>query len=502
MSNTPDLSTTAGKLANLHKQLEEAQVASTARQRVEYILDSGSFVEVDALAKHRSTSFGLDKTHPVSDGVVTGYGTINGIRVCIYSQDRSIFDGSFGEVHGEKILKIVELSIKTGVPLIGIIDSSGPRIPEGIISLSLQTKLLAALTRASGLVPIISVVAGKITGAQSYAALLSDFLVLDHDASLHAEDRISAENYSGDITDRVQEINPDYRASSINDALDWVSELVDFLPLNHRSEAIRTKVSRCNNSSDTDVLPALDTIIPDAPTSPYDMKEIISQLVDEEYFFEIKAEEAQNVLVGFARIEGRTVGITGNQPEHNNGFLTMSAAKKIARFIRVCDSFNIPIISFVDCPGFSYEEKNPVTSGATLAYAQAEASVGKISVITRKSLGSTYTIFGSKDLGTDLCFAWPTAEIAVDDAAQAAKISYAADIEKATASGKDSAEVLAEKTSEYEQKYLTPYSAAEYGLIDAVIPASDTRKHLVEGLRLLDRKFIPSIAKKHGNLPF
>ncbi|MDO4910290.1 MAG: carboxyl transferase domain-containing protein [Corynebacterium sp.] len=502
MTTAPNLNSTAGKLANLEVQLAEAAGAATARERIEYLLDEGSFVEIDALARHRSTAFGLDAQRPATDGVVTGYGTINGTRVCVFSQDRSIFDGRIGEVHGEKILKVIELATKTGVPLISILDGAGSRAAEGIITLDQQAKILAGFTQASGLIPLVTLVLGQNRGPLVYAAALADFLVETAESSLIAynPELLAVTGVAPSAAPNAAK--PHFVAKDCNDGLDWIMELVDFLPLNHRAEAVRTMDHTMEGGINANLDLDLDVLIPDAYTAPYDMRAAFSPILDDAEFFEVQASHAPSVITGFGHIEGRSVGIVATQPGHNSGHIDAAGATKAARFIRTCDAFNIPFVSFIDSPGFAPDGDNPVAAGAALAFAQAEASVGSISVITRKAVGDIYTIFGAKGLGTDLCFAWPTAQIAVDEAIPAATQAYAAEINKKVRKGADRDELTRELTEGYEEKYLTPYSAAEHGLVDAVIPPSQTRGHIVEGLRLLERKFVPSIPKKHGNLPF
>ncbi|MDO4908622.1 MAG: carboxyl transferase domain-containing protein [Corynebacterium sp.] len=499
MTTAPNLNSTAGKLANLEVQLAEAAGAATARERIEKLLDEGSFVEIDALARHRSTAFDMDAQRPATDGVVAGYGTVNGTRVCVFSQDRSIFNGQIGEVHGEKILKVVELATKTGVPLISILDGEGARVAEGIIGLGRGAQILHAYSQASGLIPLVTVVTGSNSGPLIYAAALADFLVMTPEAELIA---INPEHVAGDTIARDADAKAHYEASDMNDALEWVSELIEFLPLNHRAEAVRGLSHHMDGTIVDNMDLELDTLIPDAYTSPYDMRGAFIPVLDDGEFFEVQSTHAPSILAGFGHIEGRSVGIIATQPDHDSGHIDAAGAAKAARFIRTCDAFNIPILEFIDCPGFSPDGINPVAAGSALAYAQAEASVGRISVITRKALGDAYALLGSKGLGTDLCFAWPTAQIAVDEAIAAAQVAYAGDIEKKTRTGGNKEELIADFTEKYEEKFLSPYAAAEYGLVDAVIPPSQTRGHIIEGLRLLDRKFVPTIPKKHGNFPF
>ncbi|WP_029703491.1 acyl-CoA carboxylase subunit beta [Corynebacterium callunae] len=530
---TPDLTTTAGKLSDLRARLSQAYVPmgeaaveqvheagkKTARERIEYLLDDGSFVEVDALARHRSKSFGLDANRPATDGVVTGYGTIDGRKVCIYSQDGTIFDGALGEVYGEKIVKVLDLAIKTGVPLIGISEGAGPRIQEGVVSLGLYSQIFHRNTLASGLVPQISLVMGAATGGNTYSPALSDFVVMvDQNSKMYLTDPetiktvtgadVSAEELGGASTQMATSGNSHFTAAGETEALDWVRELTTYLPSNNRAEAPRVAAevmlgSVVDNINDTDR--ELDSIIPDSPNQPYDMKEVISRVVDGGDFFEIQGNYAANILCGFARVEGRSVGIVTNQPTELAGCLDIKASEKAARFIRTCDAFNIPLIEFVDVPGFlpgtDQEFDGAIRRTAKLLYAYSEATVGKITVITRKSIGAAYCVMGSKDLGADLVFAWPTAEIAVMAASGAVSVIYEKEIKQAETEGQDIDALLQGFEKEYEESHLNPYLAAERGYVDAVIPPSETRGQIIEGLRLLDRKVVNTPAKKHGNIP-
>ena len=496
-TTAPDLTTTAGKLADLRSRLAETNAPmgqaaiershdagkKTARERIEYLLDDDSFVEVDALARHRSKNFGLDAKRPVTDGVVTGYGTIDGRKVCVFSQDGAIFGGALGEVYGEKIVKIMDLAIKTGVPLIGINEGAGARIHEGVVSLGLYSQIFFRNTQASGVIPQISLIMG-------------------------AGEEVTQEELGGANTHMSMSGTSHYTASDDADALDWTRELVSYLPSNNRAEAPRAEAdimvgSIKENINDSDL--ELDTLIPDSPNQPYDMKDVITRVVDDGDFLEIQEGYAENVLIGFGRVEGRSVGIVANQPMQFAGCLDIKASEKAARFVRTCDAFNIPIIEFVDVPGFlpgtSQEYDGIIRRGAKLLFAYAEATVGKITVITRKSYGGAYCVMGSKDMGADIVFAWPTAQIAVMGAAGAVGFIYRKELKQAAAEGKDVMAVMKEYEREYEQTLVNPYMAAERGYVDAVIPPSETRGQIIEGLRLLDRKVVSVPAKKHGNIP-
>ncbi|MDO5512147.1 acyl-CoA carboxylase subunit beta [Corynebacterium sp.] len=509
-TTSPDLTTTAGRLADLRARLAEAEAPvgtdaveathasgrATARERVLALLDESSFVETDALARHRSTQFGLDAQRPLTDGVVTGYGTINGRKVCVFSQDATVFDGSLGEVYGEKIIKVYDLAIKTGVPIIGIHEGAGARVAEGIVTLSMYSKILARTTTASGLIPQIAVVAGHTAGLHGLAPVFADVVVMVEDASLHLA--------AADVVEKVtgQAATPDSLGSATVhgttsgtahlsaptdlDAIGLVQDVVSHLPANNRAEAPRPETETSLEITDTDR--ELDSFIPDADAHVYDVRDVVRRVVDNGELLELQADYAANIVTAFARVEGRAVGVVANQPGVLAGCLDAAAAEKAARFIRTCDAFNLPVVEFVDSPGFlpSQEEEHSgvLRRGAKLAYAYAEASVGKITVIIRKAVGPSYVLMGSKDLGADLVFAWPTAEIAVTEAPAAV-------------------EALDGKIDEqaYADNHINPYLAAERSLVDAVIEPSTTRPQLIEGLRLLDRKVIQTPPKKHGNIP-
>ena len=529
----PDKSTTAGKLADLRARLAETQAPMgqasidrvhdngklTARERIEFLLDDGSFVEIDALARHRSKNFGLDSRRPVTDGVVTGYGTIDGRKVCVFSQDGAIFGGALGEVYGEKIVKIMDLAIKTGVPIIGINEGAGARIQEGVVSLGLYSQIFFRNTQASGVIPQISLIMGACAGGHVYSPALTDFIIMVDGTSKMfitgpdviktvTGEEVTQEELGGAGTHMATSGTSHYTASDDEDALSFVQELVGYLPSNNRAEAPRLEAEPCEGSiadhiNETDL--ELDTLIPDSPNQPYDIKDVITRLVDDGDFLEIQEDYAQNVVIGFGRVEGRSVGFVANQPIQFAGCLDIKASEKAARFVRTCDAFNIPIIMLVDVPGFlpgtSQEFDGIIRRGAKLLYAYAEATVGKITVITRKAYGGAYCVMGSKDMGADINLAWPTAQIAVMGASGAVGFIYRKELKQAAADGKDVVAVQKEYEAEYEETLVNPYMAAERGFIDAVIPPSETRGQIIEGLRLLDRKVVNVPAKKHGNIP-
>lgn len=530
----PDLTTTAGKLADLRNRIAEARFPmgearvekvhakgkKTARERVEYLLDEGSFVEIDALARHRSINFGLDAKRPVTDGVITGYGTIDGRKVCVFSQDATIFGGALGEVYGEKIVKIMDMAIKTGCPMIGINEGAGARIQEGVVSLGLYSQIFLRNTQASGVIPQISLIMGACAGGHVYSPALTDFIIMvDKTSKMFITgpaviktvtgEEVTQEELGGAETHMTMSGTSHYTAADDADALDFVRDLLSYLPSNNRAEAPRTQVAPMegaitDNLTESDL--ALDTIIPDSTNSPYDMKEVIASIVDDGEFLEIQEAYAENLIVGFARIEGRAVGIVANQPMQFAGCLDIKSAEKGARFVRTCDAFNVPIVEFVDVPGFlpgtNQEYEGIIRRGAKLLYAYCEATVGKITVITRKAYGGAYCVMGGKEMGADLVYAWPTAEIAVMGASGAVGFIYRKELKKAAEDpNQDMQKLLKEYEAEYDRTLVNPYVAAERGFVDAVIPPSETRGHLIEGLRLLDRKVVNVPAKKHGNIP-
>lgn len=530
--HTIDIHTTAGKLAELHKRREEslhpvgedavekvhAKGKLTARERIYALLDEDSFVELDALAKHRSTNFNLGEKRPLGDGVVTGYGTIDGRDVCIFSQDATVFGGSLGEVYGEKIVKVQELAIKTGRPLIGINDGAGARIQEGVVSLGLYSRIFRNNILASGVIPQISLIMGAAAGGHVYSPALTDFVIMvDQTSQMFITgpdviktvtgEEVTMEELGGAHTHMAKSGTAHYAASGEQDAFDYVRELLSYLPPNNSTDAPRYQAAAPTgpieeNLTDEDL--ELDTLIPDSPNQPYDMHEVITRLLDDE-FLEIQACYAQNIVVGFGRIDGRPVGIVANQPTHFAGCLDINASEKAARFVRTCDCFNIPIVMLVDVPGFlpgtDQEYNGIIRRGAKLLYAYGEATVPKITVITRKAYGGAYCVMGSKDMGCDVNLAWPTAQIAVMGASGAVGFVYRQQLAEAAANGEDIDKLRLRLQQEYEDTLVNPYVAAERGYVDAVIPPSHTRGYIGTALRLLERKIAQLPPKKHGNVP-
>ena len=480
----------------------------TARERIDMLLDVGSFREVDAFVSHRTHDFDLDKRKYISDSVVTGWGTINGRLVYIFSQDFTVLGGSLGEVHAEKIVKIMDMAMKNGAPVIGLNDSGGARIQEGVVSLGGYADIFLRNTLASGVVPQISVIMGPCAGGAVYSPALTDFIFMVRGSSymfitgpevvkaVTHEDVTFEELGGADVhaeTSGVCHVAADSEA----DALYLVQKMLSYIPQ--------------NNMEDPPFVPTgddplrreirLDTIIPDDPSKPYDMKEVIGLIVDNNEFYEIQESYAQNIVVGFARLGGHSIGIIANQPAVLAGVLDINASEKAARFVRFCDAFNIPILTFVDVPGFlpgtAQEWGGIIKHGAKLLYAYCEATVPKLTVITRKAYGGAYDVMSSKHIRGDVNLAWPSAEIAVMGPKGAAEIIFRKEI-----LGSDNPEkMLIQKEREYRNKFANPYLAAERGYIDEVIYPAETRLRLIQSLQMIESKSDENPAKKHGNLP-
>ncbi|MEV4319324.1 acyl-CoA carboxylase subunit beta [Actinocrispum sp. NPDC049592] len=528
----PDIHTTAGKLADLYRRNDEAVHAGsaravekqhakgkmTARERIDQLLDAGSFVELDELSRHRSTNFGLEKNRPYGDGVVTGYGTIDGRPVCVFSQDVTVFGGALGEVYGEKIVKVMDLAIKTGRPIIGINEGGGARIQEGVVSLGLYGEIFMRNVRASGVIPQISLIMGANAGGHVYSPALTDFIVMvDQTSQMFITgpdvvktvtgEEVTFEELGGARTHNTKSGNAHYLAADEDDAISYVKDLLSYLPSNNLSDAPIFDVEESGSVAEslTDSDTELDTLIPDSPNQPYDMHEVITRVLDDGEFLEVHPLFAPNVLVGFGRVEGHSVGVVANQPTQFAGCLDIDASEKAARFVRTCDAFNIPVLTFVDVPGFlpgtDQEWNGIIRRGAKLIYAYAEATVPKVTVITRKAFGGAYDVMGSKHLGADMNLAWPTAQIAVMGAQGAANIVHRKTLAKAAEEGQDVEALRASLVQEYEDTLLNPYAAAERGYVDSVIPPSYTRGYVARALRMLRDKRETLPPKKHGNIP-
>ncbi len=527
-SAAADPHTTAGKLDELRKRYDEAVHAGsaravakqhakgkkTARERVAMLLDEGSFVEFDELARHRSTMFGLETNRPYGDGVVTGYGTIDGRQVCLFSQDVTVFGGALGEVYGEKIRKVQDFALRTGCPLIGINEGGGARIQEGVVSLGLYGDIFYRNVRASGVIPQISLIMGAAAGGHVYSPALTDFVVMVDQTSqmfitgpdviktVTGED-VSMEELGGGRVHNTKSGNAHYLGSDEQDAIDYVKALLSYLPSNNLDLPPSFPVEPELAVTAEDEF--LDSFIPDSAHQPYDMHTVIEHLVDEGEFLEVHALFAPNIICGFARVEGSPVGVVGNQPLHFAGCLDIDASEKAARFVRTCDAFNVPVLTLVDVPGFlpgtDQEWQGIIRHGAKLIYAYAEATVPKITVITRKAFGGAYDVMGSKHLGADINLAWPTAQIAVMGAQGAANILYRKELNSLASSLPEQEARRAELVTEYEDTLVNPYVAAERGFVDTVIPPSQTRTQVVRGLRILRTKRDTLPPKKHGNIP-
>ena len=533
LSELTDVTTTAGKIADLKRRRAEAtypmgekavervhsQKRLTARERLDYLLDEGSFVETDMLAKHRTTDFGMGKKRPTTDGIVTGWGTIDGREVCIFSQDGTVFGGALGEVYGEKMIKIMDLAVTTGRPLIGLYEGAGARIQDGAVSLDQIARTFYQNIHASGVVPQISVIMGACAGGNAYSPALTDFVVMvDQTSKMFVTgpdviktvtgEEITQEELGGATTHMSTAGNSHFTAKTDEEALDWVHDLVGFLPSNNRTVAPYEEFSADEGAVGDNITAddlKLDGIIPDSPTQPYDVREVIECLTDDGEYLEIQAERAENVVIAFGRIEGQSVGFVANQPSVYAGCLDIDSSEKAARFIRTCDAFNIPIVMLVDVPGFlpgaNQEYGGILRRGAKLLYAYGEATVPKITVTMRKAYGGAYCVMGSKGLGADVNLAWPTAQIAVMGAAGAVGFIYRKELKEASDKGLDVVELAKSFEREYEDHMLNPYKAAERGLIDAVILPSETRGMIARNLRLYKDKNVSRPARKHGNIP-
>jgi acetyl-CoA carboxylase carboxyltransferase component len=481
---------------------------NTAYERLDILLDPGSFHEVDAFVTHRSTDFGMEKKKFPGDSVVTGWGTIDGRLVYVYSQDFTVFGGSLSEVHARKILKIMEMAMKTGAPVIGLNDSGGARIQEGVESLSGYAEIFLANTMASGVIPQISVIMGPCAGGAVYSPALTDFIFMvkntsymfitgpDVVKSVTHED-VTAEELGGASVHASESGVCHMVGENETETLLLVRELLSYLPQNNMEDPVMEPSTDDPLRSDAE----LDTLIPIEPNKPYDIKDVIDLVVDDGHFYEIHEEYAQNIVVGFARLGGYSVGIVANQPMVLAGVLDIEASQKAARFVRMCDSFNIPIVTFVDVPGYmpgtDQEHNGIIMSGAKLLYAYCEATVPKLTVTTRKAYGGAYCVMSSKHIRGDLNLAWPTAEIAVMGPDGAVQIIHRREI----AAADDPDARKAELVEAYREKFASPYIAAQRGFVDDIIEPRETRARLINGLNILQNKRDNNPPKKHGNIP-
>lgn len=499
-------STKGGGVERIEKQHEQGKL--TARERVTLLLDEGSFEEMGAFVEHRSTSFGLDKNRIPGDGVITGYGTIHGRLVYVFSQDFTVLGGSLSETHAAKICRVMDQAMKNGAPIIGLNDSGGARIQEGVVSLSGYAEIFFRNTRASGVIPQISLIMGPCAGGAVYSPALTDFVMMVEDTSYMfvtgpnvvktvTHEEVTSEDLGGAKAHAEKSGVNHFTAANDVEALRKVRDLLTYLPQNCNENAPQPKVYAYNLAKKEQI----KTILPDNNQMPYDIKKVIDCIVDDNTFREVHEDFAKNIVVGFARIEGRTIGVVANQPAALAGVLDIDASRKGARFVRFCDSFNIPLLVLEDVPGFlpgtDQEWRGIINHGAKLLYAFSEATVPRITVITRKAYGGAYCVMNSRSIGSDLNFAWPSAEIAVMGAKGAAEIIFRKEIKDAA----DQNEKWLEKEQEYADLFANPYRAAERGIIDAVILPEETREKLIRGFKMLEKKAEVLPQKKHGNIP-
>ena len=480
----------------------------TARERLDLLLDEGSFVETDAFVLHRATGFGVEDERYPGDGVVTGHGTIDGRPVCVFSQDFTVLGGSLGEAFAEKIVKVMDLAVRMGVPLIGLNDSGGARIQEGVASLGGYADIFLRNVRASGVIPQVSAILGPCAGGAVYSPVMTDFVFMVRDTShmfvtgpnvirTVTGEEVTMEELGGAVTHASRSGVAHFAAPDEHAALADIRELLSYLPSNNLEAP-----PRLEPADDPERLcPRLDTFLPDSANVPYDVRDVITEVVDDGELFEVAAAFAPNIVIGFARIDGRPVGIVANQPQHLAGVLDIDSSTKAARFVRTCDAFNVPVVTFVDVPGFlpgtTQEYDGIIRHGAKLLYAYAEATVPKLTVILRKAYGGAYDVMGSKHIGADLNLAWPTAEIAVMGARGAVSILYRREL----ADAEDPAAMQAELEGRYAEQFANPWRAAERGYLDAVVLPSETRRELARALRFTSSKREPGPARKHGNIP-
>jgi propionyl-CoA carboxylase beta chain len=491
------------------KRIEQqhAKGKLTARERVHLLMDEGSFEELGKFVMHRSKDFGLDKEYYLGDGVITGYGTVNGRLVYVFSQDFTVFGGSLSETHAEKIVKIMDLAMQNGAPIIGLNDSGGARIQEGVVSLGGYADIFYRNTLASGVIPQLSAIMGPCAGGAVYSPAITDFILMVENTSFMfvtgpnvvktvTHENVTAEELGGASTHSTKSGVTHFACANEAECISYIKTMLSYMPQNCEEEAPRVPYTSGNESR-----PSLNSIIPANPNQPYDMREVINGVVDDGSFFEVHKNFAENIVVGFARIAGRSIGIVGNQPASLAGVLDIDSSVKGARFVRFCDCFNIPLLVFEDVPGFlpgTDQEWNAIiTNGAKLLYAFSEATVPRVTVITRKAYGGAYDVMNSKHIGADLNYAWPTAEIAVMGAKGAAEIIFKKEISESA----DPAAKLNEKVDEYTRKFANPYRAAHRGYIDEVIYPEQTREKLIRAFDMLQNKAAKLPRKKHGNIP-
>ncbi|MCB0882129.1 MAG: acyl-CoA carboxylase subunit beta [Thermoleophilia bacterium] len=491
---------------------QHARGKLTARERIDILLDPGSFTELDMFTRHRATAFGVDAQRPWGDGVVTGHGTIDGRRVYVFAQDFTVFGGSLGEVFAEKIVKVMDLAMKMGCPVIGLNDSGGARIQEGVVALAGYADIFYRNVQASGVVPQISVVMGPCAGGAVYSPAITDFIFMVREHShmfitgpevikTVTGETVTMEELGGADSHASKSGVCHFATDDERECLELVRDLFSFIPQNNLETAPFVPTADPPDR----IVEELRTIIPDAPTKPYDMVHIIELVLDDEDFLEVAPQYAPNIVVGFGRLNGHSVGVVGNQPKALAGVLDIDASVKAARFIRFCDAFNIPLVTFVDVPGFlpgtSQEYGGIIRHGAKLLYAYAEATVPKITLITRKAYGGAYDVMSSKHIGADFNAAWPTAEVAVMGPDGAVNIVFKRELQRVEEEGGDPAARRAELIEEYKAHFANPYVAAERGYVDAVIPPEETRSWLIQSLEASLAKRERPVPRKHGNIP-
>ena len=479
----------------------------TARERLHFLMDDGSFQEIGMLVSHRSTDFGMEKEKYPGDGVVTGYGTINGRLVYVFSQDFTVFGGSLSETHAEKIVKIMDLAIKNGAPVVGLNDSGGARIQEGVVSLGGYADIFYKNTMASGVVPQISAIMGPCAGGAVYSPAITDFiLMVEHTSYMFVtgpnvvktvtHEVVTSEELGGATTHATKSGVTHFACANEIEAIQNIKKLLSYMPQNCEDRTPPLPYEIGNEQR-----PELNTLLPEVASIPYDIREIIDHVIDPGSFLEIHKDFAENIVVGFARIAGRSIGIVANQPAFLAGVLDINSSTKAARFVRFCDSFNIPLLVFEDVPGFlpgTDQEWNAIiTNGAKLLYAFCEATVPRVTVITRKAYGGAYDVMNSKHIGADMNYAWPSAEIAVMGAKGAAEIIFKREISTA----EDKEAKWKEKEQLYSDTFANPYRAAERGFIDEVIEPAETRIKLIHAFKMLENKVVNNPRKKHGNIP-
>lgn len=497
------------KLGGGEKRIESQHKKGkmTARERIHFLMDEGSFEEIGMLVTHRSNDFGLEKEKYLGDGVVTGYGTVNGKPVYVFAQDFTVFGGSLSETHAEKICKIMDLAMKNGAPVIGLNDSGGARIQEGVVSLGGYADIFYRNVRSSGVIPQISAIMGPCAGGAVYSPALTDFVMMVEDNSYMfvtgpnvvktvTHEEVTAEELGGAMTHASKSGITHFTSANDIECIKNIRQLLSYIPQNCEEEPERLPYESTN-----EIREQLNSIIPENPNQPYDIRSVIEQVIDGDSFLEVQKDFAENMVVGFARLGGRSIGIVANQPAFLAGVLDIKSSQKGSRFVRFCDSFNIPLLVLVDVPGFlpgtDQEWNGIISNGAKLLYAFSEATVPRITLITRKAYGGAYDVMNSKHIGADMNFAWPSAEIAVMGAKGAAEIIFKKEISEA----KNPADKLKEKENEYMEMFANPYRAAERGFIDEVIRPDQTREKLLRAFQMLENKVDKLPRKKHGNIP-